>query len=119
MLIVYLEWGRDRLIEHDEFMAQHFNLAALHAVVGRALRPKTHQAFDLHAVLIAHVFSYLEHLCTVRVTHHLALAFAVTQVDEDHSAMVTPTVHPATQLDVLAVEGLGHQTTVMGAHSHF
>jgi hypothetical protein len=49
----------------------------------------------------------------------LALAFAVTQVDEDHTTVVTPTVHPATQLDVLAVEGLGHQTTVMGTHSHF
>jgi hypothetical protein len=49
----------------------------------------------------------------------LALAFAVTQVNEDHATVVTATVYPATQLNVLAVEGLGHQTTVMGAHSHF
>ena len=118
MFVINLEGGRDRFVEHDEFMAKHFNLAALHAIVGRAFGSQTHQAFDLHTVFIAHVFGYFEHVRAVGVAHHLALAFAVTQVDEDHATVVTATVHPTAQLDVLPVEGFGHQTTVMGTHSH-
>jgi hypothetical protein len=73
----------------------------------------------LHAILIAHVFSDFEHVSAVWIAHHLALTFSIAQVNEDHTPMVTSTIHPATQLDGLPVEGLGHQTTVMGAHSHF
>ncbi|MNV50358.1 hypothetical protein D3C71_1423630 [compost metagenome] len=118
VLVVHLERRRDRGVEHVQLMAQHFDLAALELVVGRAVRSGAHQAHHLHAELVAHVFGGLEHLGTVGVAHHLHVAFAVAQVDEDHAAMVTTTVHPARQGNGLAHQGFGHKTAIVGTHGH-
>ncbi len=108
VLVVQLERGRDRGVEHVQLVAQHFDLAALELVVGRAFGTCAHQALDLHAELVAQAFGSLEHLGTVGVADHLHIAFAVAQVDEDHAAMVAATVHPAAQGNGFAHQGFGH-----------
>ena len=116
VLVVELERRCDRWVEHLELVAQHLDLAALEAVVGGAFRARAHQALDLHAELVAQFLGHLEHLRAVRVAHHLHVAFAVAQVDEDHTAVVAPAVDPAAQGDGLADQRFGHQTAVVAAH---
>jgi hypothetical protein len=65
VVVIDLEGRRDRGVEHVQLMAQHFDLAALEVVVGGACGACAHQALDLHAELVAHVFGRLEHLGAV------------------------------------------------------
>ncbi len=118
VVVIHLEGRRDRGIEHHQLVAQHFDLAALELVVGRASRARTHQAFDLHAKLVAHVFGHFEHLWAIGIAHHLHITFAVAQVDEDHATMVAAAVDPATQSNGLPHQGFGHETAVFRAHGH-
>ena len=118
VLVVKLEGRRDGRVEHFQLVAQHFHLAAFEAVVRGAFRAGTHQACDLHAELVAQVFRRFEHGGAVGVANHLHIAFAVAQVDEDHAAVVAPAVHPAAQGYGLAVQRLGHEAAVVGAHRH-
>ena len=116
VVIVQLKGRRHAGVEHGEFVAQHFNLAAFEVVVDSALWAGTHQALDLNTELVAYAFGGLEHIGAVRVTDHLHITFAVAQVNEDHPAMVTAAVHPAAQADRLAHQGVGDQAAIVGAH---
>ena len=116
VLFVNLERGRDGLVQHDQLVAQHFNLAALQAFIGCAVRTGANQAFDLDTKLVAHVLSHLEHVRSIRIADDLDVAFAVTQVDKNHATVVTPTVDPAAQAHGLANEGFGHQAAIVGTH---
>ena len=116
VFIVDLERRRDAGVQHDQLVAQHFDLAAFQIGVGRAVRASPHQAFDLHAELVAHVFGDGEHLGAIRVADDLHIAFAVAQVDKNHTAMIAAAIDPAAQAHGLAQQAFGHQTAVVGAH---
>ena len=118
VFFVDLERGRDRGVEHRQLMAQHLDLAAFQLVVGRAIGAGAHDAFDLNAKFIAHVFGHLEHLGPIGVADHLHIAFAVAQVNEDDATVVTPTVDPTCQCHLLTQQGFSHQTTIMRTHRH-
>ena len=92
----------DRRVQDFDFMAQNFDLAACHVGVDRAGRPGAHFTGDLEAELIADRFSDLEHFGSVRVANNLSNTFAVAQVDEDDSTVVTPTVGQAAERNFLA-----------------
>jgi hypothetical protein len=94
-------------VEHLQLVAQHLDLAAGQVGVLGAGRAGAHQAGDLQAELVAHVFGGLEHLGAVGVADHLHQAFAVAQVDEDHAAVVAAAVGPAHQ-----GHGLAHQASL-------
>jgi hypothetical protein len=94
-------------------VAQNFNLAAFEAVVGGAFWASTHQAFDLDAKLIAQTFSSFEHVGAVGVAHHLHIAFAITNVNENNATVVTTAIDPAAQADGLAHQGFGNKTAVV------
>ena len=118
VVVINLERWRDRRIEHREFVAQHFDLAAFEGVVGRALWAGTHQPFDLHAKLVADLFSNLEHVGAVWITHHLHITFAVAQIDKDHATVVAAPVDPAAQSHGFAQQGFSHKTAIVRTHSH-
>ena len=99
-------------------MAQHLNFAALEVVVDRAFGARAHQALDLHTILVAQALGRLEHIGAVRVADHLDIAFAVAQVNKNHTAMVAAAVDPAAQRNGLAQQGIGHKTAIVGAHGH-
>jgi hypothetical protein len=118
VVVVQLERGRHRRVEHHQFMAQHFDLAALEAFIDRALGARAHQTFDLHAKLVAQAFGRCKHLGAVGVADHLHITFAVAQINKDHAAMVAAAVNPAAQGNGFAHLGFGHQTAIVGAHGH-
>ena len=118
VVVVELERRRHRRVQHRQFMAQHFDLAARQAGVRRAFRTAAHDALHLHAELVAHAFGDLEHLGAIRIADDLDEAFAVAQVDEDNAAVVAAAVYPAAQRDGLAQQGFGHQTAVFRSHRH-
>ena len=118
VVVIQLKGRCDRGVEHRQFVAQHLDLAAFEAIVGRALRAGTHQAFDLDAKLVAQVFGDGKHLGAIGVAHHLHIAFAVAQVDKDHTPVIAAAVDPAAQRNGLPCQGFGHQTAVVGTHGH-
>ena len=98
-------------------MTQDFNLAAFELVIDRAIGARANHAFDLHTKLIADVFGHFEHLCTIGITDHLHITFAVTQIDEDHTTVVAPAIDPSTQRHRLSLQCFGDQSTVMRSHN--
>ena len=116
VVVVKLKRGGDARVEHDQFMAQHLDLAAFEAVIGGARRALAHDALDLYAKLVANVFGGLKGCRAVGVADHLYIAFAVAQVDENHAAVVTPAIDPAAQADALAEQGFGDQTAIVRTH---
>ena len=60
-----------------------------------AVGARAHQAGDLQAELVAQALGGGEGLGAVGVAHHLHVAFAVAQVDEDHAAVVAAAVAPS------------------------
>ncbi|MNV77676.1 hypothetical protein D3C71_1711180 [compost metagenome] len=97
-------------------MAQHLDLARGQVGVLRAGRARTHLASDADAELVADLFGGLEHLRAIRIANHLHQALAVSQIDEDHAAVVTPALYPAGQGHFLADQLFGHQTAVVSTH---
>ena len=73
-------------------------------------------AFDREHVLAAQALGLGEHLGAVRIEHDLQQPLAVAQVDEDHAAVVTATVHPTGDADLAADQRPIHLTAVMTAH---
>ena len=107
IVVVEQERWCDRRIQNREFVAQDFNLAAFQVVVGSAFRTRTDQAFDLNAKLVTQTFSGFEHVCTIGITHHLHIAFAVAHVYENHATVVTTAIDPTAQSNGLAHQGFG------------
>ena len=118
VFLIELERRCDGRVEHFKFVAQHLDLAALEVGVDGALRACPHQALDLDAEFVAQVFGHAKHLGAIRVAHHLHITLAVTDIDKNHTAMVTPTVDPATQRHGLPHQGFGDQSTIMSTHCH-
>jgi len=116
VVIVQLEGRRHAGVENNKFVAQHLNFSALQVVIDGAFGAGAHHAFDLHAKLVAYLFSRAKHVGPVRVADHLHVAFAIPQVDEDHAAMVTPAIDPAAQADALPHHAFSHQTAIGRTH---
>ena len=73
-------------------------------------------AGDLQAELATHVFGDLEGVGAVGVEHDLHQAFAVTQVDEDHAAVVAGRIHPTDEGDSFADVLRADFVTVVRSH---
>src|SRR5450830_1992962 len=52
-------------------------------------------------------------ISTVRGANHLHITFAIAQVDEDHTTVVTTTIDPTRQGNGLAQQGFGHETAIV------
>ena len=115
-VVVELEGRRQRGIDHFEIMAEHFNAARDERGVLGALGTGTHQTHDLEAELVAHFVGGLEDFRTIRIADDLHETFAVTQVDEDHPAVVAAAVGPPVEGDSLTDVLFIDQATVNGTH---
>jgi len=118
IVLIHLKGRCDRGVEYRQFMAQHFNVAAFQMVIDRSRRAYTHQACDLNTKLVTQMHGCLESLGAIGITHNLHITLAVTNIDKNHTTMVSPPIDPATQSDPLAYQGFGNQTTIMGTHNH-
>ena len=117
VIVVELEGRGDRGVEDFDGVAQHFDFAAGEIGIDRAGRTRTHFAGDFEAKLVADRFRSGEHLRAVRIADDLGQAFAVAQVDENHSAVVAPAMGPAAQGDFLADELSVELSAVMSTHA--
>ncbi|MCY1400796.1 hypothetical protein D9M71_158980 [compost metagenome] len=104
------------LVQHVQLVAQHFDGAGGHVRVARAFRTHAHLAGDLDHVLAAHTVGLGEGFRTIRVEHDLGQAFTVTDIEEDHPAVVAAAVHPTAKSDYLAVQALVQLAAIMAAH---
>ena len=96
-------------IEHLQALGQHFHLASGQALVAGFIGAGAHPPFHLQHRFIAQVFSNSEGLgAEIGVHRDLHGATAITQVDEDHPAMVSAAIHPAAEQNG-AVDGIAAQ----------
>ena len=115
-LFVVMERRRFRLVEDLQLLRQHFNLAGTHVRIDGTLRASSHQALHSQYEFGSDAFSQAEYFGTIRVEDHLQQAFAIAQVDEDHTTVVATPVHPAAYLDFFAQQGLVDLTAIMTTH---
>ena len=105
-----------RFVQHFQVVAQHFDGAGGHVGVASTGRTQAHLAGDLHHIFAAHAVGHGEGGRAIRVKHHLGQTFTVTDIEENHPAVVTTTVHPTAKGDFLAVQGLVQLAAIVAAH---
>ena len=91
-------------------MAKNLDLSAAEVRVGCAFRAATNPTGHPQAKFITNPFRGGKDRLAVRVTNHLDDAFAITQINKDHAAMIAPTLDPAKQRDGL-IQMLGRNST--------
>jgi len=116
VLVVELKRRGQRRVENLDGLGQHLDLAGPEIGVHRTFRPWPHFAFDADDEFIAQTIGMREGVGRVGIAHHLHEALAISQVDEDHAAMVTPAMHPSEQRHSLAEIPLVDQSTIVSAH---
>ena len=67
---------------------------------------------------VADLFRRGERVGPVGIAHDLHQPLAVAQIDEDHAAVVPPSMHPAEQVDRLAQVFAVHKTAVLRTHCY-
>ncbi|MNF99209.1 hypothetical protein D3C84_821000 [compost metagenome] len=105
-----------RLVEHFQLITQHLDGAAGHVGIACTVRAQAHLAGDLHHIFAAHLVGDGKGLGAIGIEHHLGQTLAVTDVEEDHPAMVTAAMDPTAKGDFLAVQALVQLAAIMAAH---
>jgi hypothetical protein len=119
VLVVQLERRRERGIEDLDFVRQHLDLARPQVRVDGARGPRPHHAGDAQHVLGTNPVGALKRFRPVGIAHHLREALAITQVDENHAAVVAAAVRPAGEAHALADQRRAELPAVVRAHVHF
>ena len=114
----FVEWERRgfRLVQHFQFVAQHFDAAGGHVLVHGTGRTQANLAGDLHDVFAAHAVGGGEAFSAVRIEHHLGQTITITDVEEDDPAVVAATVNPSAKGDFLTFQGLVQLAAIVAAH---
>ncbi|MNZ29265.1 hypothetical protein D3C78_465100 [compost metagenome] len=105
-----------RFVQDGQLVTQHFDGAGRHVGVDRASRTRTHLAGDLYHVLAAHAISGGEAFCAIRVEDDLGHAFAITDIEENHPAVVAATMDPSAKGNFLTFQALVQLAAIMAAH---
>ena len=95
---------------------EHLDLAGSEVRIGRALRARAHETRDADDEFVAQFFGLGKHLRCVRIADDLHETLAITQIDEDHAAMIATPVDPTRNGDSATNEGFVDLTAVMSAH---
>ena len=98
-LVVELERQRGALVQHLELRRVDLDGTGGDLEVLVALGTHLDLAGDLDAVLGAQSMRLLEYVAGTE--HHLGNARRITEIDEDHSAVIAPPGHPAGESDGL------------------
>src|SRR5690625_6982662 len=101
VVIIQLKGWRQRRIEDLELLAQHLNLTRGQIWINGALGALAHHTSQTQAKLIADAFSNGKGVLGLGVGHYLGQARAITQIDKNHTTVVTTTVHPTILSDWL------------------
>ena len=104
-MLIQLERRGGRFVKDRQGLAQHLDIPGGHLAVTHGFITHAHPASHFHHVFAAYLVGQCEGVHGVRVEHHLHQAITVTQVEEDHPAMVTTAVYPTAQLNSFSVVG--------------
>src|SRR5690606_7325074 len=91
------EWRGFGLVQHNQALGQNLDLTGHHVGVVGSFRPHPDLSGYLNHVLAADPISQLETFLIVRIEDYLGNAFAITDIQENNTAVVTPPVNPTTQ----------------------
>ncbi|MNZ71896.1 hypothetical protein D3C78_902630 [compost metagenome] len=105
-----------RLVEHGQLITQHFDGTGGHVGVHSASWTRTHLTGDLYHVFATHAVSGGEAVCAIRVEDDLSHAFAVTDIEENHPAVVAATMDPSAKGNFLTFQALVQLAAIMAAH---
>ncbi|MCY1423299.1 hypothetical protein D9M71_390080 [compost metagenome] len=105
-----------RFVQYFQFIAQHFDSAGSHVGIAGTGRTQTHLAGNLDHVLAAYTVSCRESLGAIRVEHHLGQTFTVTNIEENHPAMVATAMNPSAKGNFLAFQAFVQLAAIMAAH---
>ena len=95
VFVVNLERRRSGGVQDFDFFGKDFDFAGNHFVVGCTFGTVAHAAGNAQNVFVAGGIGSGKRFGRVGVNHDLDDAFAVAQVDKNHTAVVAPAVHPA------------------------
>lgn len=97
-------------------MAKNFDPTRNHFVVLGAFRTSADNANNLKTEFITALVSRGKNVRTIRVANNLNDTFTVTEVDKDHTTVVTATMSPAEKSHGLTDEGFINQARIYGSH---
>ena len=95
VFIVNLEWRRSGSVQDFDFFGKNFDFAGNHFVIGGTFRTVAYAAGNAQNVFVAGRVGSGKCFRSVRVDNDLNDAFAVAQVDKNHTAVVASAVYPA------------------------
>ena len=119
VIVVDHERWRQCCVQHFNFCRKHFDLAAFQVGVDGAGRSWAHNACDLQHEFAAGLVCRLKCVGGVGIDHHLHQTFAITQVDENHAAVVATPMRPAEQGDLLSEVLFVDEAAVVCSHDGF
>ena len=115
-VLIVMERRRFGPVQDRQLMCQHFDLTRRHVRVDRAFRALPYYTFDREDELAANTLRLGKNLGPVRVEYHLQQAFPVAQIDEDHTTVIAPAMHPATHRDLLTDQRFVNLSAIMASH---
>ena len=95
VFVVDLERRRSGGVQDFDFFGEDFDFAGNHFVVGCTFRTVAYAAGNAQNVFVAGRVGSGKCFGRIRVNHDLNDAFAVAQVDKNHTAVVASAVYPA------------------------
>ncbi len=116
-VVVNHERGCLRLVEYIHIIDQYLNATGRQLLVDGPLGALAHHTIDIEDILGTDMLANLEGLGMVGVEHDLSDTGTVTQVDKDHTTVITTTVDPAGQLNLFTNQRLVNLSTVVASHS--
>ena len=105
-----------RVVQHFQLVTQDLDHARGHVGVAGTSRTQAYLAGDLDHVFAAHAVGGCEGFSAVRIEHHLGQAFTITDIEEDHPAVVTTTVDPSAKGYFLTFQAFVQLAAIMAAH---
>ena len=115
-VLIELERKRFRPIQKIDVTREHLDLARGQVRIGRAFRARAHETRDADDEFVAQFLGLGEDLRRIRIADDLHETLAITQIDEDHAAMIATTVDPTRHGDSATDEGFVDLTAIMSAH---
>ena len=116
-VLVQLERGRDCLVENFELFAQYLYRPGSHRRVDGGVGARPHTAGHFQYILAAHPVGALKMRLGIGVENHLHDTLTVPHIQENHPAVVTAPVDPATQGDRFIDISCSQSATIMTAHN--
>src|SRR5699024_3602801 len=104
------------LAEDFQTGGNHFDLATGQVRVGCTIRAATHHTGGLDHIFAAHAVGRGKGIDVFRIEHYLRQTFAVTDIEENHPAMVAATVYPSAQGDSLTFKAGVEVAAIVAAH---